>query len=159
MAVELRFLSIVIPIDRINESRFPRGFKGRLEDVATGMGKICWYDDHLYCEVAMSPDIVGVACEFWEQHGLQTTETIDGVLRWKDLCVIDYYRGLTLPCEWVCVDQGEHIAWHADHDKGKTVCGDDTFGQSKAVFLPEEVLRDATIKVVDVVGPEDTEGG
>jgi hypothetical protein len=157
MAIEIRFISVVFPIDRINESRLSGGFRGLLKCVGEELRETCWHDDYLHCELAPAPDIVEALFEYWEQHELQPTEIVNGTLRWKDLCVIDYHRGLTLPCEWIRVDRREHVAWHANHARGETVRGDDTFPQDGAVFL-WEMLRDATLEVVDSINKKRKNG-
>lgn len=149
MAVELRCFSVIVPIERIDRSRHPHGFEGLRQHVADSLGKTCWHDEHLLCEMAVSPGIVEATCRFWENQGLQPMGFADGRHFWKDLCVIDYYQGLTLPCDWIEVDEREHVAWHAHYSKGATVRGDDTFSQRKTVFLPVKALGGAVIRAVD----------
>lgn len=102
MAVQVRFISVVIPIAVIEEKcKYIGGFKGILELNKDWVGKKIKYDEYLYKDGAMSPDDIGQIVDFWEKHGLKLTEERDGKKYWKDLCVIDQFSGPTLPCDWI----------------------------------------------------------
>ena len=95
----------VIPIDKINESTYKGGFEAYVKDLRekSGIGNWFWYDEHLlYYTWDFWPEKL---IEFWESHGLQSTETIDGVKRWKDMAVVDdiFYQSLKEHCPWITV--------------------------------------------------------
>lgn len=96
MAVTVQFITLVVRIDRIN-AHYPGGFSAYLEQ----QEKPVEHDDHLLRQGAMSPMDIESAVNEWKEIGLQPTEKIRGVLHWKDCCVIDYFGGPTLPCDWI----------------------------------------------------------
>jgi len=95
----------VIPIEKINESTYEGGFEAYLEELGQyrALGDWFWYDKHLlYITNEFWPEKL---IEFWESKGLQSTETIDGVKRWKDMAIVDdiFYQSLEEHCPWITV--------------------------------------------------------
>lgn len=58
---------------------------------------------------------------YLESEGLELREMVNGVRTWKDICVVDYYQGPTLPCPWLAVDMVGHVAWLAGTTPGPVV--------------------------------------
>ena len=108
MTIKLIYLSVVIPITNINKCSEVGGLIGALERGNKKGQRL--HDDFLYKESAMAPEDVGLLVDFWEKQGLILTETVDGVLYWKDLCVVDMYSGPTLPCKWLEYDPATRTA-------------------------------------------------
>ncbi len=105
MAVNVRFIAVVIPIAVIEEKcKAIGGLKGALELNKKWVGKKISYDDALYKDGAMSPNDIQIIVDFWEKQGLIPIENRNGKTYWKDLCVIDQFSGATMPCEWVKYD-------------------------------------------------------
>jgi hypothetical protein len=121
MAVQVQFITIVIPIERINASAEPGGFAGLLEREAEFAGKRFWHDEHLYATAVMSPMEAQHIMEEWERKGLVGRTSNDESRQWKDLCVVDYYHGPTLPCAWLDGDVASHSVWLKGTEPGPIV--------------------------------------
>jgi len=137
MAVKIRYLSVVVPIASIDRSGEPGGFKGLLERDSEGRGKSFWHDDALFVEYGMHPDDIQMLVERWEALGLTSRIEVNGQRKWKDLCVVDYYEGPTLACDWLDYDTATHVAWK----KGTTQenpAGPDHDGDPEPVFVPND---------------------
>ena len=111
MAVRIKFISVVVPIKRINASSISGGLQGIVAGHPQSAGKAFWHDDHLFVEYAMNPMDTQSLVQRWESYGLVARVEVNGTRRWKDVCVVDYYKGPTLPCEWLEFDPGSKIAW------------------------------------------------
>jgi hypothetical protein len=121
MAVQVQFITIVVPIERINLSTEPGGFNGLLARDADFVGKRFWYDQHLYATAVMSPIDAQRIMEEWEAKGLVGRTSADESRRWKDLCIVDYYHGPTLPCDWLEWDAGARSVWLKGTEPGQVV--------------------------------------
>jgi len=105
MAVRCEFIDIIVPIANIDRV-YPGGFAAFKRDNSSRFGGRLWHDDLLFRDGAMSPVDAKHAIEFWERHGLEPMETIDGRQHWKDLCVVEQmFGGPTLPCDWTEFDR------------------------------------------------------
>jgi len=62
--------------------------------------KIGW-NHELFRESAMGSWDIDTIVSFWQDQGLVLYEEKDGKKQWKDLCVVDFFGGPTLPCEWL----------------------------------------------------------
>jgi hypothetical protein len=70
----------------------------------------------------MSPQDAEAIISFWEQHGLKTTIVEDGKEKWYDLCAIDMFGQLMLPCDWIKAenyDGNNFCAYLKGKPKGK----------------------------------------
>jgi hypothetical protein len=122
MAVALEYLSIVVPIRKIDRCKSLGGFRGFLRSQGfPGLGAQ-WHDEFLFREGAMNATDIEVMIAVWKNRGLKPTRREDGSLYWKDLCVIDCFNGSTLPCRWIEVDLKNRCAWLKNTPKGE-ICG------------------------------------
>ena len=122
MAVLLEHLNVIVPIERIRRSAYPRGFEGLMEDRAVELGFTLWHDHHLLREGAHSPYEVESIVDFWKSHGLLSTRRIRGALAWNDLCVVDAgAAALSLPCEWLEVVPSESYAFLRGQPRGPII--------------------------------------
>lgn len=121
MAIVLEFINVIIPINNIDRCKSIGGFEGYLELEGHNIGETIWYDDHLVREGAMNPMDVEDIIDIWAERGLNPVVGSGSEKRFKDLCVIDSFGGLTLPCNWIEFDSKEHVAWHEDKPRGKIV--------------------------------------
>ncbi len=114
MAIELEFISLIIPITNIDRI-YPGGFKQYQIDRAGYY--IC--DDSLVKEGAMSPWDMEDLVEKWETMGLQPFREINGERQWGDLCVVDYLSGLTLNCDWI--EHEKDYVWLKGREPGEVM--------------------------------------
>ena len=121
MAIQVQFITLVIPIEQIDASAEPGGFVGLLEREAADDGNRFWHDDHLYAIAFMNPLETQRAMKHWETRGLVDRTSTDESRRWKDLCVVDYYHGPTLACDWLAWDAATHSVWMRNTEPGPVV--------------------------------------
>jgi hypothetical protein len=118
MAVALDVLSVVIPIKIIDKCRGLGGFRGFLQSREFPGHGAAWYDEFLFREGAMNPMDLEFILAGWKDRGLKATGRKHGNIYWKDLCVVDFFDGPTLPCDWIEVNIEEHCAWLKGTPKG-----------------------------------------
>jgi hypothetical protein len=121
MAVQLEYVSVIVPISNIARCRRFGGFEGFIASREDFLGMVLWHDEHLLREGAMNPSDARGIVHFWADQGLQPTEEIRGERMWKDLCVVDLMEGPTLPCPWIEWDKANQTAWLKGSPKGETV--------------------------------------
>jgi len=125
MAIEIMFINVIIPIRNIDKCRQLGGFETFLKNKRKELGKVrsrrILVDDYLYRDGAMSPGDTKLIVDFWEAQGLVVTEVKNGKTYWKDLCVVDFLNGPTLPCDWIGYDRATNSVWMKNKAKGKLV--------------------------------------
>jgi hypothetical protein len=121
MAVFIQYISVVVQISVIKEVSGEGGFETYLESMKPTIGECVWHDDHLLVESGMSPHEVEIIVNAWVERGLTSVAENGEQREWKDLCVVDHFKGPTLPCSWLEFDHESHTAWHTDHPKGSLV--------------------------------------
>jgi hypothetical protein len=109
LAVQLEFINLIVPIQKIDEI-YPDGWSGCLRDHAKSIGRIVWYDDHLFRTGAMDPDMAENLIKKWTSLGLTATEMVKGQRLWKDFCVVDVFGVSRYNCPWVVIDPDKRIA-------------------------------------------------
>lgn len=121
MAVALEFISLIIPIEKIDE-HYPGGFEQYKKNKEEFMGKIYWHDDFITREGAMNPMGIESSIEHWEMFGLKGISEEGGRKHWKDMCVVDFLGGKTLPCDWLVMKEDcvAHINDKSDFVAGRT---------------------------------------
>lgn len=107
MAIQLQFLSLIIPKEKV-EQYYPGG----LAQYKTDKNKSFLEDDFLIREGAMGPYDIEAMVKKWETLGLVSFSYGHEVRKWKDMCVVDYFGGPTLKCDWL-ICRGE-FAYHKD---------------------------------------------
>ncbi|MEO9162271.1 MAG: hypothetical protein ABI349_07760 [Casimicrobiaceae bacterium] len=61
--------------------------------------------EHLLRDRAMNPRDIERLLDEWEALGFVPTETVGGVLRFRDVCAVEtLLGGARLPCDWLEVD-------------------------------------------------------
>jgi hypothetical protein len=99
MAVNIQFLNLLIPISKIDKY-----YKGGFEQYKIDRKNNFESDDYLVKEGAMSSYDIENMVNDWEKLGLKPFVDINGKNKWEDVCVVDQLCGLTLPCEWVQIN-------------------------------------------------------
>jgi hypothetical protein len=106
MALQLEGISVVIPLSKIYE-------------VYEGGKEAFWLDNHpseSECDgelirMSFSNSIdVKVMIEDWKRRGLKPTRKLKGKIFWQDLCVVNFFSGPTLPCDWLDYDSESGVA-------------------------------------------------
>lgn len=117
MAVELEFINLIIPIEKI-EKYYPGGFNKYKKDNSQAIGRRIWYDNLIVRDGAMNPMDIEYLIKEWEQYGLVGIVEIEGIKQWKDLCVVDFLIGITLPCKWL-LKKDNYVYHEKDHLQNK----------------------------------------
>lgn len=126
MAIKLIYYNVIIPRANI-ERVFPGGFNALLKyhEEKGSIGRI-WYDEYLYRDGAMSPGDTETIGRYWEKLGLKLVEKKEDKDHWKDICVVDFVSGPTLPCEWLVFERDKNtypgsIVYHRDKPRGEVI--------------------------------------
>ncbi|PCC74917.1 hypothetical protein SAMN02745121_08404 [Nannocystis exedens] len=104
MAVRIQFTTLLIRIDRLTAVA-PDGVAA-----ITARWSPSWRDEHLLAVAFMDMGARDLAAEL-EGMGLVLRDTSTGERVWRDIAVVDYYDGPTLPCAWLECDLARHVAW------------------------------------------------
>ncbi|PKO02878.1 MAG: hypothetical protein CVU43_05520 [Chloroflexi bacterium HGW-Chloroflexi-5] len=119
MAIQLEFIDFIIPIKTIKK-KYPGGWEQCLKDHEDLIGRVIWYDDHLFRTGAMNPMDIRCLIEEWGKLGFHTHAGGNNPTKWIDVCVVEFvFGGVTLPCDWIEV-VGD-IAYLKDTSKGKLI--------------------------------------
>ena len=100
MAVALEFISLIVPIETINKY-YKGGFAQYKIDYSTLIGGRVWYDNYLVRDGAMSPMDMQMMVDEWQSLGVKTISKDGDNSYWDELCVVDYFGGVTLDCDWL----------------------------------------------------------
>jgi len=117
MAVKLEFISLIIPIEKI-EKNYPGGFDKYKRDNAQNIGRRIWFDNYIVRDGAMNPMDIEYLVKQWEKFGLVGIIEENGNKQWKDLCVVDFLTGCTLPCKWL-IHKGDFVYHEKDESQIK----------------------------------------
>jgi hypothetical protein len=110
MAIQLEFLNLIVPIQVIDR-HYSGGFKALIAQHLSMFGVKLWHDEHLFRDGAMNPKDIEDLVEFWKEKGLKPFEERSGKKWWKDMCVVDFFGGSTLPCDWLEHDPTDHSVY------------------------------------------------
>jgi len=102
MAIELECINFIVPRKTIEE-KYPGGWDKCLKDHKGLIGGRVWYDNYLFRDGAMNPMDIESLIDEWTELGFQTHAGGDNPSKWIDVCVVDTFGGLTLPCDWITV--------------------------------------------------------
>ena len=138
MAVGLEYISLIVPIEKI-EQYYPGGFEKYKSDHKQSIGGSIWYDDYLVRDGAMSNYDVGRLIREWESYGLKGVVEIDGQKQWKDLCVVDYFGGATLPCYWL--KSKDSSVSHINDDSKLVIHRNNLWDGKISLFKPVEWIK------------------
>jgi hypothetical protein len=112
MAIEIEFVNLIIPIEKINQSSIDGGFEAYLKENEDLIGKTIWFDQHLFRTGWMSTRELDDEIAFWEKNGLMPFEIKHGVKCWKDMFVIlSGIDQFTTDCRWIEFDSKQTIVW------------------------------------------------
>ena len=125
--IALEFLNFIIPVNVI-EQKYSGGWEACLRDHAKSIGRVVWYDDHLFRTGTMDADLMDNLIEKWTGLGFQATECIGDSLLWKDFCVLTSYGMSEHDCPWIKVDTAARVAWVSGTEQGEAV-GRDHFSR------------------------------
>jgi hypothetical protein len=100
MSIQLEFINFIVPVSTIKD-KYPGGWEQCLLDHRALIGGRVWYDDYLFRDGAMGSSDIEILIEKWSELGFNTHEAGDTPTKWLDVCVIDSFSGLTLPCDWI----------------------------------------------------------
>jgi hypothetical protein len=120
MAIQLEFLNFIVPVQVI-EQKYLGGWAACLRDHSKSIGKVAWYDDHLFRTGTMDPDLMDNLIAKWIRLGFEATEEIGGKVVWKDLCVVTSYGVSQYGCPWIVVDIASRTAWLKGTEAGEVV--------------------------------------
>lgn len=62
----------------------------------------------------------------WIDLGLTPLERVDGVVKFKDLCIVDMFSGVTRPCDWIEYSSEENILFMKGKPKGEIISRENT---------------------------------
>ncbi len=143
MAIRLQFINVVVPLKNIEKKCTSiGGWNGFL---ATE-GSFGWYDKYLYRTGAMTPMDAKAIVDKFEQYGLTPIGDIDGIKTWKDICVVDYLMGPTLPCSWI--EYENDYVWLRDTPRGKIVGPRKQRARKKPVDIATEENPKKSINII-----------
>lgn len=103
MPIQIRYISVVIPIKNIIRLKGQDWWDNYLKSREDMLGIILWQDKYLFRDGAMDENDIDNIVHFWEKQGLKPKKIVNGKEYWNDLCVVDSFEGPTLPCEWLKV--------------------------------------------------------
>lgn len=110
MAIQLEFLNFIVPVQVIEE-KYSGGWDACLRDHAKSIGRVVWYDEHLFRTGAMDPDLMDNLITKWTRLGFDATESVGNSVIWKDFCIVASYGVSQYDCPWIVVDPAERSAW------------------------------------------------
>ena len=106
MAIETRFLNVIIPIRKIIELKGKEWWDSYLKQHSRWLGVVLWSDDYVFRDGSMDEDGIKFIIKFWEKQGLVPKKIVNGQEYWNDICEVDSITGSTLPCEWLEFKKG-----------------------------------------------------
>lgn len=137
MSVQIQFVSLVVPRARI------AAVPGLAQRMAAAFPN-AWQDEHLWVTASMGP--VGDIAAWLEREGLVLREhRPDGSRVWRDVCVVDYYNGPTLPCAWLQHDPQRKIAWLAGTAPGP-LAGPKRAHEAAPIKLSPEKMHELLVR-------------
>ena len=121
MSVYCEFIDLIIPISKI-DLVYPGGFSKFKKERLHHFFQVCWNDDYLFREGAMSHDNLEISIKNWERLGLKSKSMINGQMQWIDMCeVVSLDGGSTLPCDWLEIDYKNRCVSLIGSPKGERI--------------------------------------
>lgn len=122
MAIALELIDIIVPIATI-KTKYPGGWAQCLADHAEDIrGGAIWYDERLFRDGAMAPDMAAAILKQWESKGFELTRVHNNETVWQDVCVVEPVTlAPTRPCEWLAVDKANSCAYLAWLPQGEVM--------------------------------------
>ncbi len=97
MAIELKFSTIIVPIESIEricgKGTFEKQYKGLLPPYS--------HDEYLFAESVMNATDISDTLDQWEAQGFTLTAVVNGQKMWQDVCVANSHHGPSYPCNWL----------------------------------------------------------
>lgn len=130
MPIAIKNICIIIPMHKLKKRCSERISPLLLSpESIKDSGNARSRDAHLYCEMFTRHLDVQLRIEWWKRNGLRPTRIRDGVIEWNDLCVVDSFEGLSLPCRWLRYNPDKQSVWLSG-----------TPGDETAVYEPETII-------------------
>ena len=121
MAIQLEFLSLIMPVSVLNE-KYHGGLEAYLKEHSRSIGKALWHDNAVVrLTGAMDPEMIDIWIEKWTKLGFQPTEVVEGKTLWKDLCIVSSGGFSEHDSPWLIVDGAERTAWFRGAGRGDVV--------------------------------------
>ncbi len=124
MAIQLEFISLIVPIEKI-EQHYSGGFDSFKRKHIDSFGGRFWHDDYLFRDGAMNSMDIQMMIDDWQKLGLKPTQYNDGQQYWEDLCIVSSFSGLTLPCLWLEQDLIDNSVYLKAKPKGRVIGADE----------------------------------
>jgi hypothetical protein len=120
MALKIESVNLIIPIDKINKSKFEGGFNALIEKYEHLIGKAVWYDEHLFRMGWMDTWMIDGEISFWKDNGLIPIEKKGNVEYWSDLFAISTgINQFMTNCDWLEIDFNKNTVWLKDTNSNK----------------------------------------
>jgi hypothetical protein len=142
MSIRITFTSIIVPIDVIDCS-LPGGWVGFITENEPKIGDIFLHDNNLLVSYAFLPEDIDDALQYWKDYGLTPCETIDKMVHWKDLCVINERFGMNGVCSWLVFDPISLTAYKKGFEPGELALPDlsKCVGRSEFAINPDDAVQ------------------
>jgi hypothetical protein len=112
MAIKLEFVNLIIPIEKINNSKLEGGFNTIIKKYENSIGKSVWFDKHLFRMGWMDTWFIDSEIDFWVEHGLVPLEVRNGIEFWCDMFAISTgINQFNSNCDWIKVNSSQTKAW------------------------------------------------
>lgn len=132
IAIRLEFINLIVPIKKI-DLHYPGGFKAFFAQYRSIFGSKFWHDQYLFRDGTMNPKDTQDLVNFWEERGLTAFEERNGEKWWKDMCVVDFFAGPTLPCDWLQYYSTDHSVNLKVKPKGQVIGREETKASAPTV--------------------------
>ena len=120
MAIQLEFINFIVPV-RVIQQKYAGGWDACLRDHAKGIGRVVWYDDHLFRTGAMDGDMMDNLIVKWTGLGFEASESLGNSILWKDFCVLTSYGVSPHDCSWIKVNSAARVAWLTGAEQGEAI--------------------------------------
>jgi len=108
MAIELKFSTIIVPIEKIERYCGKGTFATRYEGL---LPPVFRHDEYLFAESVMNATDISDILDQWETQGFTLTAVINGQKNWQDLCVANSHHGPSYPCNWLDYNSDTNTVW------------------------------------------------
>ena len=138
MTVHIEFLNLIIPI-RIIKNKYPGGWKSFLRFYREDIGKIAWFDDHLFRYGAMSAEVIYSELDRLEKLGFISVEQRGDTKFWCDVCVLACLQENKILCDWI--EYGKGGVYLKGQDQGLVIYPGNREMKNIRISLNNELFR------------------
>lgn len=112
MAIKIEFVNLIIPIEKIKESKFEGGFDELIKKYEHLIGRAIWFDKYLFRMGWMDTWMIDGEINFWKDNGLIPIEKRNGLEYWNDLFAISIgINQFMTNCDWIETDLSRNVVW------------------------------------------------